>query len=535
MIEKLRNPFMAIFPSTIKSQIIIMVSVLVIFHIMISGIIFQGLLAEHLEEDIGEKALSIAKTVAKMPQVKNALEHGDQDGSIQVLAESIRVDIGAKFVVIGDVDGIRLSHPTPGNIGKRFMGGDFIRAVTNGEAYTSNSIGTLGPSLRGFAPIFLDNGKLSGFVSVGYLEVNILKTVQQAQRRLSTYIFMIMLVGLIGASLIAGYIKRVTLNMEPSEIASLHIEREIILNAMREGILAINARGVIRFANYEALRLLGVESSVKGELVQTVLPEAGLIMRMEEDASADDVEMIIGKHAMLFNIHTVIINNKLLGLVASFRRKDEIDYLNKELGLVKSCSDLLRVQSHEYYNKLHTISGLIQLEEYEEAKALILKESYIFHDLMEYLENNVLCPMVNGMLIGKFNKASELKCEFDVDFNGGWKDQPTFPEHMVTVLGNLIDNAMDAVLDNNKEIPIIHIALTESDTDFIALVEDNGPGVPMDLNIFEKGVTTKIHGQGIGLFNVSKALQVMRGSIRTERSHLGGACFTVTIPKRWRV
>ena len=498
---------------------------------MITGVIFQDMLVEHLESSIGEKALNIAKTVAKIPRIRMALELGDPQHKVQELTELIRKDTGAAFVVVGDIAGIRLSHPNPSNIGKKFVGGDFEAAALEGMAYTSTSTGTLGRSLRGFAPVRSQNGLISGFVSVGYLESNIVVTVLHAQIRVGTYIFMMLFIGLIGASLIATYIKRVTLNMEPAEIATLHEEHELFLNSVREGIIALNGKGVIRFANKEAERLIEAQPPFKGQHINNILPEAEIMEQMQKNVITRNREVMVKGESMIFNMHTVVIKEKPLGLVTSFRRKDAIDHLSRELSVVNQCSDLLRVQSHEYFNKLHTIGGLLQIEEYDEAKALILKESYLFHDLMKYLDEKLKCPLINGMLIGKFNKASELKCTLKIDFNSGWLTTPEFPEHLVTVLGNIIDNAIEAVLSSQVTKPLIFITFYETETDLKAKIEDNGPGITADLNIFDKGITTKAEGRGIGLYNVLKALTVMQGKISYTRSTLGGALFMIEIPK----
>ncbi len=520
-----------VLPHTIKSQMILMVSVLAGFQILITAIAFESMLIAQLESGIGQKALNTSKTLALMPNVRDALVNDDNIADIQELAESVRRETGAAFVVVGNRDGIRLSHPNPDNIGKIFVGGDFETAVRKGKAYTSVSTGTLGRSLRGFAPVKNTAGEIVGFVSVGYLERNITKAVMREQIKVGSYIFMILFSGALGASLIAAYIKRVTLNMEPSEIASLHLEREIILNAVREGIIALDKKGSVRFANREAERLLQVGSQLEGQSIREILPEIKPELYLANNETVRDKEILIRNQGMIFNMHTVGTGDKKFGLVASFRRKDEIDYLNQELSVINQTSDLLRVQSHEYSNKLHTIGGLLQIEEYEEAKTLILKESYLFHDLMEYLDEKVNCPLVNGMLIGKFNKAGELKCRLEFDFNGSWLSSPSFPEHLVTVLGNLIDNAIEAALGSKALEPVVRVALSEDDKTFFASIEDNGPGIPEDLDIFRKGVSSKAEGRGIGLYNVVTSLEVMSGTIRQKDTGHDGTCFNIQIPK----
>ncbi len=235
---------------------------------------------------------------------------------------------------------------------------------------------------------------------------------------------------------------------------------------MRAGIIAINGEGLVRFINNEAKRIFEFENDITGMDIEQILPEAFMTQRMQNRDDVKDEEMFIEGHLMLFNIKTVIINDKVYGAVASFRRKDEMDYLNTELQQVRQCSELLRVQSHEYSNKLHAISGLLQLEEYDEAKSVILKESEGYHRLVEYTNKNVNCPMVAGVILGKYNRAGELKCGFEVDYDSVWETRPTNPEYIVTILGNLLDNAIDAAKENNRVLPKVLLSLTEAEDHF---------------------------------------------------------------------
>jgi len=507
-----------------------MISILGILQIVVSVTIFQGLIAEYFEKHLGEKALSIARTVSRMDQVRDALS-GEGSKDIQKLALKIQKDANAEFVVVGDRNGIRLTHPNPDNIGEKFVGGDFQQVIKTGKAYISKSIGTLGPSLRGFAPVVDDNGKVIGFVSVGILESKILKNIKVAQSRPVTYVFMIIFMGIVGASIIAAYVKKLTLGLEPAEIAALHKERSIILNSVKEGILAVDMQGKVRFANKESERLLGAVDSVVGDHVNDLIPQAMIMERINEEEHVFDEEIRIEDAPMIFNMTPVIIKDKKLGLVASFRRKDEMDYLNKELSRAKECSELMRVQSHEYSNKLHTISGLIQIGEFDEAKDLILKESEEFHSLMAYLDSNVKCTVVGGMIIGKYNRAKELKCAFEVEAEKGWKNEVSSPEQVVTVVSNLIENGFDAALDMKERPPAVRVSFAEDKKNFICIVEDSGAGIENPDEIFTKGYTTKADGRGIGLYNLTRALEKLKGSIKFGTSSLGGAKFKVMIPK----
>ncbi|PLX69756.1 MAG: sensor histidine kinase [Denitrovibrio sp.] len=518
-------------PKTIKGQMIIMISVLVFLQIGVTAVLFNGIVGNFLEESHKKRTLDFAKTVARMPMVISALRSGETNEQLQNILLDMQKEIGAQFIVVARRDGIRLAHPVKERIGQKFVGGDFSAAVQNGESYTSRAVGTLGLSLRGFSPVKDIDGSILGFASVGYLETSVMKVIHNAQKEPATYLFIMLFVGLITASMIAGYVKKLTLGLEPYEIASLHREREVILNSVRAGIIAVNEEGLIRFTNNEAKRILGLADEMTGANIENFLPEVMLTQRMQNRDEVKDEELFINGHLTLFNIKTVIINDKVYGAVATFRRKGEMDYLNNELQQVRQCSELLRVQSHEYSNKLHAISGLLQLEEYDEAKSVILKESEGYHKLVEFTDTNVNCPMIAGIILGKYNRAGEIKCAFEVDFTGKWVTSPTKPEQVVTVLGNLLDNAIDAAKSNTLVAPKVSMRLFEEEDHLFMQVEDTGKGLPTDIDIFQKGVSTKSDSRGIGLYNLSMALKALDGHIEAGVSdRLGGACFIVKLP-----
>jgi sensor histidine kinase regulating citrate/malate metabolism len=222
-------------------------------------------------------------------------------------------------------------------------------------------------------------------------------------------------------------------------------------------------------------------------------------------------------------------------LVASFRPKDELDRLSRELSHVQEYSELLRAQTHEYSNKMHTIAGLIQLGAHQEALDLVMTEASGYQLLIRNLAETVADPVIAGVILGKYNRACELKIELEFDAQNSFTDLPPELERepLVTILGNLLDNAFDAVRDGNGK-PLVRLYLIDLGPDLILEVEDSGPGVAADLadSLFEAGVTTKSGtGRGTGLALVKRAVASLGGQITYSDGELGGALFTVIIPK----
>ncbi len=528
-------------PRSIRSHLIHMVMVLLLLQLAASWLVITGPVTDMLKGEIGQSALNAAKTIARMPTIKQALLNHDPDGTIQEIAESIRASIGASYVVVGDADGIRYSHPKVDRIGKRFVGGDLGPALTEGTSYVSEAVGTLGPSLRGFTPIRGADDAIIGFVSVGYLSTKVQDAIPPHLNKPFTLIAAMTVVGILSALFIAGHLKKITLGLEPSDITSMYLERGAILEAIREGVVAVDREGRILLANRSAVSYAGLDPEAvrKDRRVEASLAGAGLLRALKTGEAEHDQERTVNGKDMLFNIVPILRQGTIHGVVASFRPKDELDRLATELSRVQEYSELLRAQTHEYSNKLHTIAGLIQIEAYTEALELVTTESHGYEDVIRFLNEAVPHPVIAAILLGKFNRAKELKVEFAIDREGTLADVPAHIDQVkiVTILGNLIDNAFEAVLDRPMGRRLVELSFTDLGNDIVFEIEDTGPGIPVEQTeaVFQQGVSSKgKEHRGLGLHLVKQRLDELGGQILVSDGYLGGALFTVTVPKQER-
>ena len=231
--------------------------------------------------------------------------------------------------------------------------------------------------------------------------------------------------------------------------------------------------------------------------------------------------------------------HQVIGAVSSFRNKSELLRITEELTQVKRYAEALRSQTHEYSNKLYTIYGLIQLESYQEAMDIITHETDVHQNLIHFLLQEIPDPTIGGILIGKFNRANELKVKLVINALSTFKDIPPdlSRNHLVTIIGNLIDNALDAVLAASIEYKEVNVLLTDAGDDLRIEIEDNGAGIAEDAadHLFEVGFSTKQEqNRGFGLALVKQALQQLGGHISFQTGSEGGTLFTVVIPKERR-
>jgi len=524
-------------PVSLQTQMILLVCLLVLSLTLIAGGMYTAMIGEALEEQIGKRALQVSKAVAQIPLVKKQILKQQPDGTLQDLAEHIRKETDAEFIVIGNRDSTRFSHPKTDRLGKKMVGGDNTLALKYGKSYISKAVGTLGPSIRGKVPIFSADGQIIGIVSVGYLLEDVQGIIRAHQYKVGMLIGVLMLLGVFGAVTISSRFKKAIFGLEPEQIARLFTERAAIIESIREGVVAIDRNAKVTVVNQVAIETLGKtsESDIIGQHIKHVLPGAKLSHILTGGKQRVDQELSVGDTTMIINTVPMLDKKRIIGAVASFRRKDELDILAKQLSQVKEYSDMLRAQTHEYSNKLHTIAGLIQIGHEKEALDLIGRESAGYQGLIAFLAKAVPHPVLAAFIIGKYNHAQELRIDFEIDPDSQLIDvSPDLNrEKILTVLGNLLDNAFDAALQHERS-PQVKLSMTDIGNDLIFEIEDSGIGVTQELidKIFEKGFSTKQTDRGQGLYLVKKALRDLGGQITLADSDMGGALFSVFIPKK---
>ncbi len=523
-------------PRTLHGRMLLLMFLLLGALVSITWLMVSMLVSSILEEYIGRNALNVSKTVSLTTVVHEGLKNKNST-QIQLYAESVRKATGARFVVVGDHEGRRYSHPVPERIGKLMVGGDNPRALERGEAYVSKAVGTLGPSMRGKVPIFANSGKVIGVVSVGYLQETVESVTEGYLQRVLLWVFGLFLFGGIGTWLIARNVKQSIFGLEPVEIARLFRERNAILDSIREGVVAINDKGQVTMLDHEAAKILKIppESGI-GTSIESILPQTRMLEVLKSGEEQFDQEMIIGGIEVIVNRVPIWQNDRVAGVVSSFRRKDEIDRMAQELTQIQEYSEVLRTQTHEYSNKLHTLAGLIQLGSHQEALDLIGRETSGYQELLGTLAETVPEPLLSAIILGKYNRAQELRINFQLDPESRMIDIPKKinREKIVTILGNLLENALEAAQENTSGKRMVQLSMTDFGNDLIFEVEDSGSGIEdesVDLSL-QHGFTTKSGtGRGIGLSLVHENLKYLGGHLTVVRSSLGGMRFTIYIPK----
>jgi len=492
------------------------------------------------EQDSGNNALGIAKFLSTNPCVVKAINTNNPE-LIREKVESLRASINAAFIVVGDKDGIRLSHPIDARIGKKMKGDDNDRALKQGLSYVSVAEGSLGKSVRGKTPVLDGSGNIIGVVSVGYLLTSIESKADHFLVFLLVMVLLVVLTNALISNFTAKKFQNAIFGFEPEEFGRLYMELEVTLSTIKEGVVSIDADGYLRSINRSACDIFKVKAKdVLHRRMDEVLPENNLTEILTSKVSEYNVEMMIKGQAIVANRQVLIVDERVVGAVSSFRLKDEITELTKQLSQVREYSDLLRSQTHEHSNKLNTISGLIHLGKNEEVLNLIGQETARYQHLIQFLREAIHEPMIAGVLLGKSERARELGLLLEIDEGS---QLLTLPEHiraedLVTILGNFIDNGFDACISSNtiKTERKVSVSISDFGNEIIIEVEDNGCGLPEGIaqqELIKQGVSSKSESnRGVGLHLVDQIISQYHGQLMMESIDNKGTRMTVYLPKQ---
>lgn len=503
---------------------------------VVAGTLFYLTISGAIEEQVGNRALSIAITSAERPDIQAGFSSPDPAAALQPIAEEIRKQTGAEYVVIGNKDGIRYSHPMPERIGKKMVGDDNERALVEGISYVSEATGSLGPALRGKAPIFDEAGNIAGVISVGFLKADMASVFHEYLDSISAIVFVAIVVGLIGSMILARNIKKTLFGLEPAEIANLYNERNALIESVREGIIMVNKTGQVTMANAAAYEMLSLpeNNELIGKAIDDVLPNTLLPQVLETGEPQLDRPMtFLGKKTVVNRI-PILMGDEIVGAVSSFRLQSDIEGLRSELSQVRHYTEALRAQTHEHQNSLYTISGLIQLNSLEEAMQLIHHETEEQQSLVHFVTKRLKNPFLGGLVIGLYNRARELKVRFLLDEDSYLDELPPHFEKglFVSILGNLVTNAFEAVEHLPEQDRIVRLLVADNGNEILMEVEDSGTGLNPSIlpMLFKERISTKQgEDRGYGMVKVFESVRDLHGELAMETGDLGGALFIISI------
>ena len=504
-------------------------------------------------ETEGRRTLAVAETVASNVPVRSYLERGGSLTLVRSVAESARSVSGSSDVVVTGDDRAVLASSDPALLDASLDLGD--SPVLAGRGWTGTVAGARGPAVVSHVPVMSEQegrvGEVLGVVAVSRAYPSTADGLRLAAPNLLAYLGLASAVGVIGSLLIARWFRRQTSGLDPVEIAGLVEHRDAMLYGVREGVVGLDLHGRVTLVNDEAASLLGLPVGVVGRHVAELDLDPALREALTRPSPLPDRVVPVGSRVMVLNTLPIATRGLRIGSVTTLRDRTELVALQRELDVTRHTTDTLRAQAHEFSNRLHTISGLLELGDHDEVVQYVQRLDAGVSRTTEEVTSRVADPAVAALLLAKGNQADERGVRFAL---APTTDLPRLDEQLstdvATVVGNLVDNAFDAVGsgdgraggaggsgERSVEVEALELA------DGVAVtVRDSGPGVDPGRfeEVFLQGFTTKAGTtdggageRGIGLSLVRLVCRRRGGDVTVRND--GGAVFSATLPARSRV
>lgn len=523
---------------TLSQKIIILITMVVFIALLPSALFTTQRVAQVIYDRVAINAVSINNILCHSDEIIDGLTDQDQFDDKMMESYVNEVDNSDEAgVAIYDKDFKLRVFYNPGKLV------DFKRhSLELVEKYSTKSKISWRENYnipnRAFGYVKDDNNNVVGYVVTGYSD-DIMKN-----SAIDSIVFLLMMtafglsVGIIGAIFLARRVKRILFGLEPEAIAAMLQERNIILDSVREGVITIDDNGIITLVNIEAERLLAdAKIPNADELVEKhikdVLGNVRFDSILKEGKIVTNAGIKIGNTLFLITSVPLMLNDKIIGAVFTFRKKSVVEELANQLTGFKNYSTALRAQTHEFMNKMHVIMGLIEMKAYDELKKFTKEVAYNRQSEVSYIVTRLKDITLAGFILGKISRSRELDIEFSLSDESELRNDLEVPSvhDLVLIVGNIIENAFDA-LQNHQGERIVTLSILDFDKEIVITVEDSGPGMSEDSknNVYTRGYSSKGEGHGYGLYLVKQSIDNLEGTIDIETCEGEGTTFTVRLP-----
>ena len=521
-------------PLRLETKIIILVWSMIALSLFVANYLINKNSTTIIENDISEHTREIAHLTAISPIVVGGLANKYSHEKLQQYCLQVAQTTKSQFVVVFDMNSIRISHPDSEKIGQPVVGGDEQDALT-GKEYVSKSQGTMGDSLRAFSPVYDDNGQQIGAVVVGIALNNVQQVVDKSQKMIYFCTVIGLFIGAVGAIILARKIKNTLLGLEPFAIAQMVEERSAMLQSIREGIIAVDQQANITLMNHEARRLLnlaGMQCDPVGKPVFNYVPNTHLEKILISGKAEYDQEQQLNGVNILTNRVPIRVNEKIVGAIATFRDITEIRSLAEELTGVSSYVEALRAQAHEFMNKMQVVLGMINMECYDQLAEYINRIANEHKVEINFVGRRIRDAVITGFLLSKMSQAREMGIELILEEQSFMPEpaDPNVTHNLVAILGNILNNAFDSMATSPQKKATLLIQYENKELKI--KVTDTGLGMDDATArlIFKKGFSTKDKNRGLGLGLVKANLELLQGNIEFFSAPEKGTIFYINIP-----
>ena len=509
-------------------QVLIMVAVLVAV-----GAISITQSARSFQRSETRPALNAAENLAGRAVVRQGIEHGDQTSALAAAAESVRTVSGSTSALLAGADRVVLVSSDPSQVDHRLDLGP--SRVLDGVAWTGVRHASGRTVVVAQTPVYDDHGHVIGLAAIERNVPSVWSRLGDLAPNLLVYLGVASVLGLGGSLLLTRRVKRQTLGMEPTEIAGLVEHREALVHGVKEGVVALDQGGRVTLVNDSARQLLQLPSDCVGRRLDDLELGPQVVEVLTATQSGPDRLVLVGDRLLAFNRRPMRSHGSVIGSVTTLRDRTELSALERELGSSRATFDTLRAHTHEFANQLHTISGLLYLEEYDEVMRFVDGVRMSRTALYDEVTSRIADATVAALLIAKASLASERGVQLTLlPASHVGKIYGALSRDLTTVVGNLVDNALDAAAGGAGPAPArVEVLILDHDDTVEVTVRDSGPGVPDVEQVFRQGWSTKTsredEGRGFGLALTRLVCRRRGGDVTVHNDH--GAVFVAVLPR----
>jgi two-component system CitB family sensor kinase len=478
----------------------------------------------------GRRVIAAAERAAATAAVRDNLLDPAWRVPLAATVDGYRDQADASFAMVADANRRIVAATDPSLAGRRveLHGSNVLQGRAWEGVVTERGVRWV----VAHAPVLDRKGKTVGFVAVGANAPGVLQSLEGAVPNLLTYLGMASLLGVAGSLLAARRVKRQTLGLEPRAITRLAEHRDTMLHGIKEGVVGLDPQHRVTLVNDEAMRLLDLPADSVGRTLSELGVDRRLCDVLSGQTQGQDQIVLAGERVLVLNRVPVASRGRAIGSVTTLRDRTELVSLQRELDVTRTATDTLRAQAHEFSNQLHTISGLIELEEYHEVVRYVTRLTRSQARLNDKVTSRVEDPSVAALLVAKASQAGEQGVQLRIsDGTRLGRVDELLSADLTTVVGNLVDNALDAI--GHAPDAWVSVEIAQENGTVRVMVRDSGPGVAPELaeEVFEHGFTTKAaadgrRGIGLALIRMVCARRGGRVSVRND----DGAVFTAELP-----
>lgn len=517
---------------SVMQKLLLSYSLLVLGITILMGIYILPVQLRGMESNLKNEISETAHLLSIDSDIISGVEEGRFGDSLIEKLNAVRDKYKDRidYIVIANKQGIRMYHPDKKFIGKRFSGGDEKKILKKETPYITTRKGEHDVQKRAFSPVKDSSGKIVGFVMVSAS----LRTIQKQQLKIVTqFILIFLLVLLVGigiAYVISRNIRQMLLGFEPGTFTKMYLQREEILDNLDEGIVAVSKKEELLYSNPASKEIFHDMNRIKASSLYEKMQQC-----MNQKSSLLNQFMEIAENTLIVSLIPLIREGEAQAVLIIFRNKTELTKMAEQLTGTNHVIDALRANTHEYMNKLHVISGLLQIGEISDAMNYISEVSSDIENGYQTVVRQIQNKTIAALILGKQNRSKELNIDFSLRKDSFLEEHNAYvsTKELVTMVGNLIENAFEAV-KTSESLKQIELFIGSTKHGLTITIDDTGHGMTEEQidKIYNGQYTTKGEGHGYGLRLIQEIVQRHEGYLEIESEPGVGTSFAVNFSKK---